>query len=227
MVYGFTPKRLRKGKVSSRAFKAIFCSKDEGVLSTFRVMPFEARDGRWKLLKTVVVGKMIVADGVFPLRANPAIETSFQRCDEAWKRVFSVDPSHAGTVMVSGADLEMSDSLEFTAEENSTDEQPKVDDVVGRMTDSTGVYAYEIIWKGYDRGDLTWHYAADLKNCTRLVAEFEARIAARGESDEIEVYAPRLEVGDSAMASGSLGAEPYECNYLGVGASCYCVDSTA
>ena len=229
LVYGFTPKRLRKGKMSSRAFKAIFCSKDEDVLGTFRVMPFEVRDGRWKLLKTVVVGKMIVADGVFPLRANPAKEASMQRCDEAWDKVFSMDPSHAGTVMISAEELEGTDSLESLADDTISSESPEVDDVVGRIIDNAGEYAYELTWKGYDRGDSTWHYAADLEGCKKLVREFEERIAERGESDEREVYAPRdqeAEAGAMAVLGGSLDEEPSGCDYLGFGSSCYCVDNS-
>ena len=207
LVYGFAPKRLRKGKLSRRSFKAIFCGKDDDVLGTFRVMPFEAREGKWKLYPTVVVGKLIAADEVFPLRANPAEETSIQRCDRAWEKIFDGEKA---TVLVSAWELAAADSIEEQKVEEPQTKKPEVDDVVGRMTDTAGMQAYELTWKGFDRGDSTWHYEDGLHGCKTLVDEFEARIAARGESDALEVYAPREsedEMGAMAVIFGGGSGE--------------------
>ena len=75
--------------MSFRAVTGIFGSKDRHVLGAFRIMPFESRGSKWRLLPTIVLGKMRVAKGVFPLRSDPADEASIQRCTQHG-RLFSV-----------------------------------------------------------------------------------------------------------------------------------------
>jgi hypothetical protein len=202
LVYGFTPKRLREGKLSARSFKAIFLSRDEYTEGTFRVMPFESRDGKWVLHKTVRVGKFLTADNVFPLRANPENEASSQRCDEAWEKIFSKREEAQDTVFVTpdtlledGGDAADSDS------ESTLKETFDVEDVVGRITDpDDGAVQYELTWQRCAPEDTTWHYKEDLTGCERLIREFEARVEAQGDADELEVYAPRYEPGEVMAA---------------------------
>jgi hypothetical protein len=136
---------------------------------------------------------------VFPLRADPEEEASTQRCDQAWEKVFS---NGNDAVLVPADELDTADTLEEQIEDVADVERPEVDDVIGRIIDESGAFAYEITWKGFSRDDTTWHYAPDLSGCQRLVDEFEARIAERGESDEREVYAAR----EDDFAPGAMAA---------------------
>lgn len=201
LVYGFVPKKGRHGKMSARSFKGLFLSRDEHVKGMFRVMPFESRGGRWVLYPTVMVGKYVRAEGVFPLRANPQDTASVQRCDEAWDRIFSRVEGYEEAQLIPGFDVTADDEYETPGEDDGEEIELEVEDVVGRLIDSEdGSRQYELTWKGYDREDSTWHYLEDLGHCERLINEFEARLDARGESEALEAYAPRdqLTAGKSA-----------------------------
>ena len=189
LVYGFIPQRLRDSKHSPRAFKAIYMSRDQDVLGNVRVMPFEARSGKWKLFPVRVVDKIIAVPGVFPLRANPENESSISRCDQAWKDLYG---SYGKVEYVSAERVtEVGDDTDVDTLPKSKSSDAEVQDVVGRIIDDSGNAWYQLTWVGFDKCDSTWHKVDALSECTALVAAFEERIAMRGESDLTEVYAER------------------------------------
>ena len=159
-------------------------SLDVETVGSIRVIPFEVRNGKWKLYPTLVVDKIIAVPGVLPLRGDPRVEQKEMRCDSAWQTLYS---NHGMTEYVRAETLADSEDTDETHAAQGTDAE--VQDIIGRLTNAAGTYWYEVTWKGYDFEDTTWHKVSDLQSCKKHVAAYDAWLLARGEDQLEKVYA--------------------------------------
>ena len=91
------------------------------------VVPFEARDGKWKLFPTVIVDKIIPIIGVFPLRGSPIKEMSEMRCDKAWNSLYK---THERTELAHAEDLTVTPQV-AVIETSKAEGAAEVSDIVG------------------------------------------------------------------------------------------------
>ena len=73
------------------------------------------------------------------------------------------------------------------AVEEDGEQQYVVEKILDEMLDETGELQYNIRWEGYDSSGDTWEPFDNIKQCTDIIATWEATKAARAKKSGIQL----------------------------------------